>query len=65
MSAPVWRKSRYSGGSENTDCVELTRLDGTEIGVRDSKNPAGGHLSLSPEALGRLLARIKSGDLEL
>lgn len=65
MSAPAWRKSSFSGGSENTDCVELARLGGAVIGVRDSKNPEGGHLSVSPGTLGRLLTRIKAGDLEL
>lgn len=65
MSAPAWRKSSYSGGSEGTSCVELARLGGAVIGVRDSKNPEGGHLSLSPGTLGHLLTRIKSGELGL
>jgi hypothetical protein len=65
MSAPAWRKPSYSGGSENTDCVELARLDGAVIGVRDSKNPEGGHLLVSPEALARLVDRIRAGELAL
>jgi Domain of unknown function (DUF397) len=65
MSALTWRKSSYSGGSEGTSCVELTRLDGAVIGVRDSKNPEGGHLSVSPEALAHLVDRIRAGELAL
>ncbi|MGH3389893.1 MAG: DUF397 domain-containing protein [Actinomadura sp.] len=65
MSAPAWRKASYSGGSDNTDCVELARVGRAAIGVRDSKNPEGGHLSVSPDTLGHLLTRIKTGDLEL
>jgi hypothetical protein len=64
MSTPAWRKSSYSGGSDNTDCVEAAQLpDG--IGLRDSKNPAGGHLTVSVETLGALIGRIKAGELEL
>ncbi|MGH3389894.1 MAG: DUF397 domain-containing protein [Actinomadura sp.] len=65
MSAPTWRKASYSGGSEGTSCVELARMGGAVIGIRDSKNPEGGHLSVSPDTLGRLLTRIKTCDLEL
>jgi hypothetical protein len=65
MSAPAWRKSSYSGGSDNTSCVELARLDVAVIGVRDSKNSGGGHLSISPATLAHLIGRIRAGDLEL
>ncbi|GAB0105965.1 DUF397 domain-containing protein [Nocardia sp. JMUB6875] len=34
-----WFKSTYSQGG--SDCVEVAYLDGGEVGVRDSKNPAG------------------------
>lgn len=64
MSTPAWRKSSYSGGSQNTDCVELAALPG-RIGIRDSKNPDGGTLTVSAENLGRLVTRIKAGELEL
>jgi hypothetical protein len=33
-----WKKSSYSAA--NGDCVEVARIDGGYIGVRDSKNVA-------------------------
>ncbi|XVQ11844.1 DUF397 domain-containing protein [Spirillospora sp. CA-255316] len=55
-----WRKSTHSGASNNTDCVELAAMaDG--IGMRDSKAPHAGHLTLKPHAFAALLAEIKAG----
>ncbi|MFD0856868.1 DUF397 domain-containing protein [Actinomadura adrarensis] len=53
-----WRKSSYSGGANDEHCVELGRLE-QGIGVRDSKNPEGGHLTLTSGDFGALLAWIK------
>ncbi|MFC4910021.1 DUF397 domain-containing protein [Actinomadura gamaensis] len=41
-----WRKSTYSGGVNDEQCVELGRLGGG-VGVRDSKDVAGGHIRVS------------------
>ena len=43
-----WRKSRHSGNSGG-NCVEVGCAP-REIGIRDSKNPRGGHLTVSPKA---------------
>lgn len=43
FSGAVWRKSSRSGGGGNDNCVEVA-FAGVAIGVRDSKNVAGGHL---------------------
>ncbi|MGW5637851.1 DUF397 domain-containing protein [Streptomyces sp. NPDC003832] len=43
-----WRKSSYSDG-EGGDCVEVAKTP-THIHLRDSKNPAGGHVTLGPAA---------------
>lgn len=59
----TWRKSSYSGG-EGGQCVELADLDGT-VGIRDSKNPSQGHLTVGRETLRGLVGRIKAGELEL
>ncbi|QKW37654.1 DUF397 domain-containing protein [Actinomadura sp. NAK00032] len=59
-----WRKSSRSGGVNDNACVELARLDGA-IGVRDSKDPAGGHLGLSSREFSQLVTRIKHGALAL
>ncbi|MFE9105229.1 DUF397 domain-containing protein [Actinomadura geliboluensis] len=46
--AVQWRKSTHSSGVDDQHCVELGRLgSGAGIGVRDSKDPDGGHLALS------------------
>ena len=55
-----WRKSSYSGSTSN--CVEVADLDRT-VGVRDSKNPNGGHLVFAPAAFAAFLNTIKDGQL--
>ncbi|MFC0041331.1 DUF397 domain-containing protein [Actinomadura rayongensis] len=54
-----WRKSSRSEGSRNGACVELAGLSGF-VGVRDSKDPDAGHLTLAPETFAALLARVKN-----
>lgn len=55
-----WRKSSYTGGANDNQCVELGRLaPGDGIGVRDSKDPDGGHLTLSRVQFVGLIERIK------
>ncbi|MBT2206767.1 DUF397 domain-containing protein [Actinomadura sp. NEAU-AAG7] len=56
----IWRKSSYSGSGAagGQDCVEVARLAGT-VGVRDSKAPEAGHLSITREAFAVLVARLK------
>jgi hypothetical protein len=63
MSDVQWRKSRYSGHSGG-ECVEVAGL-ASVIGVRDSKDPDGPKLALSPAAWGALTAEIKSGVRDL
>ncbi|MFB4303280.1 DUF397 domain-containing protein [Actinomadura sp. NTSP31] len=53
-----WRKSSRSGGANDNQCVELGRLV-SGIGVRDSKDPDGGHLTLTGAQLNDLIGRIK------
>jgi hypothetical protein len=60
--SPEWRKSSFSqGGGQN--CVEVAVLPGSVL-IRDSKDPYGAWLDVSPEAFGDLVARIKRGDLD-
>lgn len=54
----VWRKSTYSDTQGNA-CVEVAGLPGGGIGLRDSKNPGAGHLTVSPAAFASLLTQIK------
>ncbi|WP_327067074.1 DUF397 domain-containing protein [Kitasatospora sp. NBC_01302] len=58
---PRWIKSRHSGGGGN--CVEVALNLPRHIPLRDSKNPTGPALLLSPAAFGSFLAAVKRGDL--
>ncbi|MEU0738460.1 DUF397 domain-containing protein [Streptomyces sp. NPDC006134] len=52
--AYTWRKSSHSGG-EGGECVEVAACPHT-VHVRDSKNPTGPRLTLSPTAWSAFLA---------
>jgi hypothetical protein len=52
-----WRKSSYSGNTGG-DCVEVADLV-PGIAIRDSKNPAHGILTLTPEAWAALVAYVR------
>ncbi|MFF5263590.1 DUF397 domain-containing protein [Actinomadura viridis] len=58
MTSPVWRKSSRSTEGTTGDCVEVADLSGV-IGVRDSRAPNAGHLTLTPAAFNRLLTRLR------
>ncbi|MFH9420774.1 DUF397 domain-containing protein [Streptomyces sp. NPDC017529] len=45
---PEWRKSSYS--SADRECVEVATNHPHTIAIRDSKNPTGPILRLSPDA---------------
>ncbi|WP_329603012.1 DUF397 domain-containing protein [Actinomadura soli] len=51
-------------GDTAGDCVELASLDG-KIGVRDSKNPHNGHLTVGRDTLRHLVRQIKADKLNL
>jgi hypothetical protein len=53
-----WRKSTHSGAHEN-ECVEVAELT-DHIGIRDSKNPAAGHIALTRQHFTSLLAQLAS-----
>ncbi len=46
-AASMWRKSTYSA-SNGGDCVEVAPNSGRLVAVRDSKNPDGPKLLLTP-----------------
>jgi hypothetical protein len=58
-----WRKSTRSGSATDEACVELAALPGG-VGVRDSKDPEGGWLTVTGDQFGHLLHRIKAGSLD-
>ncbi|MFD3661024.1 DUF397 domain-containing protein [Streptomyces sp. NPDC058659] len=51
-----WRKSSYSSGGDG-DCVEVAACPAT-IHIRDSKNPTGPQLALSPATWTDFLSRL-------
>ncbi|MFD0687838.1 DUF397 domain-containing protein [Actinomadura fibrosa] len=53
-----WHKSSHSGGVDDKACVELGRLS-VGVGVRDSKDPEGGQLSLTAGEFASLVRKIK------
>ncbi|TDB86684.1 DUF397 domain-containing protein [Actinomadura sp. KC216] len=59
MNTPVrWRKSSHSGAHEG-NCIEVADLN-DHIGIRDSKNPATAHLTLTRRHFASLLAYLSS-----
>ncbi|MFI0366273.1 DUF397 domain-containing protein [Actinomadura sp. 1N219] len=58
----VFRKSSHSNGGNG--CVETGAI-GTRHLIRDSKNPAGGHLTVERDAWAALMSHIKQGTYDL
>jgi hypothetical protein len=57
LSAARWRKSSFSGGDTNSECVEVA-LVGEATAMRDSKNRAGEVLLLPSTAWTSLLTHL-------
>ncbi|TDC69153.1 DUF397 domain-containing protein [Actinomadura sp. GC306] len=57
MDLIKWRKARRSG-DQGGACVEVARFP-QAVAVRDSKNPDGPRLLLSPDAFRTILDHIK------
>jgi hypothetical protein len=62
-SNSAWRKSTYSGVQEG-ECVEVADLGGA-VGVRDSKTPDAGYLTVSAESFAALVARVKRNEYDV
>ena len=63
LRAAKWRKSRHSNPSGN--CVEMARLPGEQVAVRDSHRPDGPALLFSKAAWERFLCGVREGAAEL
>lgn len=57
-----WRKSSFSNGGTNGQCVELGNV-GDGLAVRDSKNPEGGALIVGPTGRAAFLRAVREGRL--
>jgi hypothetical protein len=53
----AWIKSSHSEGAEHSECVEVL-LQPQAIGVRDSKTPAAGHLTVPNPAWAALITAL-------
>jgi hypothetical protein len=54
----VWRKASYSGGNGG-GCIEVASTPAALVAVRDSKDPDGPKLALSPDGWRAFTRRIK------
>jgi hypothetical protein len=60
LTRAIWRKSSYSGANGG-NCVEVARNLPGLVAVRDSKDPHGPALTMSPETWSAFTAEIKTG----
>ncbi|SDK52082.1 DUF397 domain-containing protein [Streptomyces indicus] len=61
LTSAQWRKSSYSGDTGG-DCIEIAPLT-PRIAIRDSKNPDGPVLTLTPDAFARFVEAAACGRL--
>jgi hypothetical protein len=57
-----WRKSGRSSAQGN--CVELARLSGAEVAIRNSRHPDGPALVFTEAELDAFLGGVKDGDFD-
>jgi hypothetical protein len=60
LSSADWRKSSYSS-SNGGNCVEVARNLPCMVAVRDSKDPAGPALTVTPDAWRSFVAGVSAG----
>lgn len=58
MEETTWRKPSQSEGANN--CVEVALSLETAVGVRDSKDPASGHLTVAPATWSAFLNQLSN-----
>lgn len=59
LGTAAWRKSSHSGDTGG-QCVEVAGLT-PHIAIRDSKNPAHGALTVTPESFARFVSATAAG----
>ena len=62
LSGARWRKSARSSAQGN--CVELARLSGAEVAIRNSRHPQGPALIFTDAELDAFLGGVKDGDFD-
>lgn len=59
-----WRRSSYSGGNGQSNCVDVRSLPGV-VAVRDSKNPDEPMLTVAPQTWQTFTERVKADGFDL
>lgn len=62
LTRAEWKKSTRSGGNGN--CVEVARLDGGAVAVRDSKDRQGPALIFTPAEWEAFIGGAKDGEFD-
>ncbi|MGH3343643.1 MAG: DUF397 domain-containing protein [Carbonactinosporaceae bacterium] len=63
LTHAAWHKSRFSGSSGA--CVEVARLDGGRVAVRDSKAPSGPALVFVTSQWRAFVGGVRNGSFDL
>jgi len=64
VEVAIWRKASYSTGNGGA-CVEVARDLPGVVAVRDSKNPDGPRLVLSPAGWQSFTGKVKAGRFDV
>ncbi|MET8677928.1 DUF397 domain-containing protein [Streptomyces sp. NPDC004647] len=62
IDGAVWKKSTYSNPSGN--CLELARLPGGDIALRNSRDPGGPALICTRDEIAMFLFGAKDGEFD-
>jgi hypothetical protein len=62
LTRAEWRKSSFSGSGNA--CIEVADLDGGAHAVRDSKDPAGAHLTFTGTEWAAFTAGVRAGEFD-
>jgi Domain of unknown function (DUF397) len=64
LTSAIWRKSSYSGANGG-NCVEVAQNVPGLVAVRDSKDPSGPALTVSPKSWADFARSVRDGEFDL